>query len=65
MSLRYFMTIPKACHLVMEAATMGEGNGTFVFEMGKSVKIVDLVRMIELAGYKPVEDIEIQFTVTA
>ena len=56
------MTIPKACHLVMEAATMGEGNGTFVFEMGKSVKIVDLVRMIELAGYKPGEDIEIQFT---
>lgn len=38
---------------------MGEGNGIFVFEMGKSVKIVDLVCMIELAGYKPGEDIEI------
>ena len=47
----------------MEAATMGEGNEIFVFEMGKAVKIVDLAtRMIELAGYKPNEDIEIQFT---
>lgn len=61
--IRYFMTIPEACRLVMEAATMGEGNEIFVFEMGKAVKIVDLAtRMIELAGYKPNEDIEIQFT---
>ena len=61
--IRYFMTIPEACRLVMEAATMGEGNEIFVFEMGKPVKIVDLAtRMIELAGYKPGEDIEIQFT---
>lgn len=61
--IRYFMTIPEACRLVMEAATMGEGYEIFVFEMGKPVKIVDLVvRMIELAGYKPNEDIEIQFT---
>ena len=59
--IRYFMTIPEACRLVMEAATMGEGYEIFVFEMGKPVKIVDLaVRMIELAGYN--EDIEIQFT---
>lgn len=61
--IRYFMTIPEACRLVMEAATMGEGYEIFVFEMGKPVKIVDLsIRMIELAGYKPNEDIEIQFT---
>lgn len=61
--IRYFMTIPEACRLVMEAATMGEGNEIFVFEMGKPVKIVDLaIRMIELAGYKPKDDIEILFT---
>ena len=61
--IRYFMTIPEACRLVMEAATMGEGNEIFVFEMGKAVKIVDLAtRMIELAGYRPGEDIEIKFT---
>ena len=57
------MTIPEACRLVMEAATMGEGNEIFVFEMGKAVKIVDLAtRMIELAGYHPGEDIKIEFT---
>lgn len=61
--IRYFMTIPEACRLVMEAATMGEGYEIFVFEMGEPVKIVDLaIRMIELAGYKPGEDIEIKFT---
>ena len=61
--IRYFMTIPEACRLVMEAATMGEGYEIFVFEMGEPVKIVDLaIRMIELAGYKPGKDIEIQFT---
>lgn len=60
---RFFMTIPEACRLVMEAATMGEGNEIFVFEMGKAVKIVDLAtRMIELAGYHPGEDIKIEFT---
>lgn len=60
---RFFMTIPEACRLVMEAATMGEGNEIFVFEMGKAVKIVDLAtRMIELAGYRPDEDIKIEFT---
>lgn len=61
--IRFFMTIPEACRLVMEAATMGEGTEIFVFEMGKAVKIVDLAtRMIELAGYHPGEDIKIEFT---
>ena len=61
--IRFFMTIPEACRLVMEAATMGRGNEIFVFEMGKAVKIVDLAtRMIELAGYIPNEDIKIEFT---
>ena len=60
---RFFMTIPEACRLVMEAATMTEGNQIFVFDMGESVKIVDLAkRMIELAGYKVDEDIKITFT---
>lgn len=61
--IRYFMTIPEACRLVMEAGMMGEGNEIFVFEMGEPVKIVDLAtRMIELAGYRPNEDIKIEFT---
>lgn len=61
--IRFFMTIPEACRLVMEAAIMGKGNEIFVFEMGKPVKIVDLAtRMIELAGYRPGEDIKIEFT---
>ena len=61
--IRYFMTIPEACRLVMEAGMMGEGNEIFVFEMGEPVKIVDLAtRMIELAGYRLGEDIKIEFT---
>ena len=61
--IRYFMTIPEACRLVMEAGMMGEGNEIFVFEMGEPVKIVDMAtRMIELAGYQPGEDIKIEFT---
>lgn len=60
---RFFMTIPEACRLVMEAATMSEGNDIFVFDMGEPVKIVDLAdRMIRLAGYVPNEDIKIEFT---
>ena len=60
---RFFMTIPEACRLVMEAATMSTGNQIFVFDMGKSVKIVDLAeKMIRLAGYIPNEDIQIEFT---
>jgi FlaA1/EpsC-like NDP-sugar epimerase len=61
--IRFFMTIPEACRLVMEAATIGKGSEIFVFDMGEPVKIVDLAtRMIELAGYKPYEDILIKFT---
>ena len=57
------MTIPEACRLVMEAATMSSGNEIFVFDMGASVKIADLAkRMIELAGYVPDKDIEIKYT---
>lgn len=60
---RFFMSIPEASRLVLEAATMGEGCDIFVFDMGEPVKIVDLARkMIELAGYKPDEDIKIIFT---
>lgn len=60
---RYFMTIPEACRLVMEAATMSNGNQIFVFDMGKPVKIADLARkMIELAGLKEGEDINIEYT---
>ena len=59
---RFFMTIPEACRLVMEAATMSTGNQIFVFDMGEPVKIVDLAeRMIRLAGYVPNEDIQIKF----
>ena len=58
--IRYFMLIPEACKLVLEAGTMGKGGEIFVFDMGKPVKIVDLAkRMISLSGAK---DIEIQFT---
>lgn len=60
---RFFMTIPEACRLVMEAATMSTGNQIFVFDMGKSVKIDRLARrMIELAGYVPDKDIKIEYT---
>ena len=60
---RYFMTIPEACQLVIEAGNMGEGGEIFVFDMGKSVKIVDLAKkMIKLSGYEPNKDIEIKFT---
>ena len=60
---RYFMTIPEACQLVIEAGNMGQGGEIFVFDMGKSVKIVDLAKkMIRLSGYVPFKDIEIKFT---
>lgn len=60
---RFFMTIPEACRLVMEAVTMTTGNQIFVFDMGKSVKITYLAkRMIELAGLIPEKDIQIEFT---
>jgi FlaA1/EpsC-like NDP-sugar epimerase len=60
---RFFMTIPEACRLVMEAATMSTGNQIFVFDMGESVKIDDLARrMIYLAGFTPNEDIKIEYS---
>ena len=60
---RFFMTIPEACRLVMEAATMSKGNEIFIFDMGKSVKIDTLARrMIELAGLVPDEDIKVIYT---
>ena len=59
---RYFMTIPEACRLVMEAATLSESNRIFVFDMGEPVKIDDLARkMISLAGLKAGTDIEIEY----
>lgn len=58
--VRYFMLIPEACKLVLEAGALGNGGEIFVFDMGKPVKIVDLARrMIRLSG---VEDVEIKFT---
>ena len=60
---RFFMTIPEACRLVMEAAILSSGNQIFVFDMGESIKIDTLARrMITLAGLKVGEDIEIQYT---
>ena len=61
--IRYFMTIPEACRLVLEAATMGEGYEIFVFDMGKPVKIADLAKnMISLAGFVPGKDIQIVYS---
>ena len=58
--IRFFMLIPEACRLVLEAGTMGKGGEIFVFDMGEAVKIVDLAkRMIKLSGAK---DIEIKFS---
>ena len=60
---RFFMTIPEACRLVMEAATMSTGNQIFVFDMGESVKIDTLARkMITLAGFVPDKDIMVEYS---
>jgi FlaA1/EpsC-like NDP-sugar epimerase len=60
---RFFMTIPEACQLVLEAGCMGKGGEIFVFDMGQSVKIVDLARkMIKLSGLKEDRDIKIIYT---
>lgn len=61
--IRYFMTIPEACRLVLQAATMGQGGEIFVFDMGEQVKIADLARrMILLSGLEPDKDIKIEYT---
>ncbi|WP_299061930.1 nucleoside-diphosphate sugar epimerase/dehydratase [uncultured Polaribacter sp.] len=60
---RYFMTIPEACSLVLEAGTMGKGGEIYIFDMGKSVKIFEIAkRMIDLSGLKYPEDIDIKIT---
>lgn len=60
---RFFMTIPEACQLVIEASVMGENSEIFIFDMGEPVKILDLAKkMIILAGYEPDKDIMIEFT---
>lgn len=59
--IRYFMTIPEACQLVLEAGAMGKGGEVFIFDMGQPVKIIDLAKkMIRLAGYIPEEEIKIK-----
>jgi len=60
---RYFMTIPEACRLVLEAGCMGNGGEIYIFDMGKSVKIIELAkRMIRLAGLIPNQDIKIEYS---
>jgi len=59
--IRYFMTIPEACQLVLEAGAMGNGGEIYIFDMGKPVKIIDLAKkMIRLAGFIPDKDVEIK-----
>lgn len=59
--IRYFMTIPEACQLVLEAGGMGNGGEIYIFDMGKPVKIIDLAKkMIQLAGYEPDNEIKIK-----
>lgn len=59
--IRYFMTIPEACQLVLEACSMGNGGEIYIFDMGEPVKIIDLAKkMIRLAGFKPYKDIDIK-----
>jgi FlaA1/EpsC-like NDP-sugar epimerase len=60
---RYFMTIPEACELVLEAGAMGKGGEIFIFDMGQAVKIVDLaIKMVYLSGLELGKDIDIVFT---
>ena len=59
--IRYFMTIPEACQLVLEAGAMGNGGEIYIFDMGKPVKIIDLAKkMIKLAGFIPDKEIKIE-----
>ncbi|OEY73928.1 polysaccharide biosynthesis protein [Salegentibacter salarius] len=61
--IRYFMTIPEACQLVLEAGAMGKGGEIFIFDMGEPVKIMDLaIKMIKLAGYDPNKNIKVKIT---
>jgi FlaA1/EpsC-like NDP-sugar epimerase len=61
--IRYFMTIPEACQLVLEAGAMGQGGEIYLFDMGKPVKIIDLaMNMIRLSGLELDKDIQIKFT---
>ena len=61
--IRYFMTIPEACQLVLEAGAMGKGGEIFIFDMGEPVKIMDLaIKMIKLAGFTPYKQIGIKIT---
>jgi len=60
---RFFMTIPEACQLVLEAGFMGRGGEIFIFDMGKPIKILDIaIKLIKLSGLVPYEDINIKFT---
>lgn len=59
--IRYFMTIPEACQLVLEAGAMGNGGEIYIFDMGKPVRIIDLAKkMIKLAGFIPDKEIKIK-----
>jgi FlaA1/EpsC-like NDP-sugar epimerase len=61
--VRYFMTIPEAVSLILQASTMGEGGEVFVLDMGDPVKIVELAEeLISIQGLKPYKDIDIEFT---
>ncbi len=60
---RFFMTIPEACRLVLEAGALGKGGEIFIFDMGKPVRILDLAkRMIQLSGLEAGKDIQIEYT---
>jgi FlaA1/EpsC-like NDP-sugar epimerase len=60
---RYFMTIPEAVHLVLQAASMGHGGEAFLLDMGQQVRILDLAEdLIRLSGLEPGRDIEVEFT---